>query len=138
VRTVRIGPIGELALRVSDLATMKAFYTEVLGFEVFADEDPSFCFLKVADATEGHPHLLVLFDRGVEVEQRTSTLDHFAFLIELKDYEEHRERLTGLGVDVFPKTFPRFGWRSLFFSDPEGNRVELVCHDPSVGTGDAP
>ncbi len=35
-------------------------------------------------------------------------------------------------MDVFPKEFPHFKWRSLFFYDPEGNTVELVCYDPEV------
>jgi catechol-2,3-dioxygenase len=34
---------------------------------------------------------------------------------------------------VFPKEFPDFHWRSLFFTDPEGNRVEFVAYDRSVG-----
>jgi catechol 2,3-dioxygenase len=48
-------------------------------------------------------------------------------------YDAERRRLEGFGVDVSPKEFPDFHWRSLFFTDPEGNRVEFVAYDRSVG-----
>jgi catechol 2,3-dioxygenase len=75
---------------------------------------------------------MVLFDRQTEVGPATSTLDHFAFLIDASAYDAVRRRLEELGVDVLPKVFPDFHWRSLFFTDPEGNRVEFVAYDPSV------
>jgi len=124
--------LGELALRVKDLAKMKAFYRDVVGLEIYEEPEPYFVFFKVAEAVDGHPQIFALFDREADVEQAHSSLDHFAFLIDLETYGAHQQRLTQLGVDVFPKTFPHFHWRALFFADPEGNTVEFVCHDPSV------
>lgn len=124
--------IVELALRVNDLASMKSFYRDVVGLEVYADPEPYFVFFKVAEAVEGHPQILGLFDRKAPVEQDRSTLDHLAFLIDLVDYDMHAKRLRDNGVEVSPKTFPHFHWRSLFFRDPEGNTVELVCYDPTA------
>jgi catechol-2,3-dioxygenase len=124
--------LGELALRVNDLATMKAFYRDVVGLEVFNDDFDEFVFFKIADLVDGHPQILGMFDRSNEVGQASTSLDHFAFVIDRSEYEPQRERLEGLGVTVFPKEFPHFHWRSLFFADPEGNTVELVCYDESV------
>lgn len=124
--------LAELGLRVNDLARMSAFYRDVVGLDVFK-EDPGYVFFRVAEAVEGHPQLMVLFDRHSKVGPATTTLDHFAFLIDVSGYDAEKRRLEGFGVDVFPKEFPDFHWRSLFFTDPEGNRVEFVAYDRSVG-----
>jgi catechol-2,3-dioxygenase len=124
--------LGELALRCNDLPTMTAFYRDVVGLDVYNEDVPRLVFLRMGDAVEGHPQLFALFDRDVEVGQATTTLDHFAFLIDLSDYESEKTRLESLAVAVLPREFPHFHWRSLFFADPEGNTVELVCYDPSV------
>lgn len=129
---MKIQSLGELALRVNDLELMRAFYRDVVGLEVFAEPEPHFVFFKLAEAEDGHPQILGLFSREAEVGQASSTLDHFAFLIPLEDYEAQRERLVGLGIEVLPTTFANFHWRALFFADPEGNTVEFVCYDPSV------
>ena len=124
--------LGELALRVNDLAAMTAFYIDVVGLEMYSDLSPNLVFLKIADGVEGHPQILGLFDRSVVVEQAHTTIDHFAFSIDLADHDREADRLAGLGVAVFRKTFPAFSWRSLFFADPEGNTVEFVAYDPTV------
>ena len=123
--------LGELALRVKDLARMRDFYRDVVGLEVWR-EGEGFAFFKVADGVEGHPQALVLFDRGRDVDTERSTLDHLAFVIELRDYDARRKQLEDRGLTVTPKEFPFFGWRALFVSDPEGNTVEFVCYDPNV------
>jgi catechol 2,3-dioxygenase len=124
--------LAEVGLRVNDLDRMSAFYRDLVGLDVF-DEGPGYVFFRVAEGMEGHPQLIVLFDRDSEVNQATTTLDHMAFLIDVDDYDGQRRRLEGFGVEVFPKEFPDFHWRSLFFTDPEGNRVEFVAYDASVG-----
>jgi catechol 2,3-dioxygenase len=129
---MRIEGLGEIALRVNDLEKMRAFYRDVVGLEIFDEPEPFFVFFKVADAVEGHPQIFALFRRDAEVAQERSTLDHLAFLIRLEEHDAQRERLEGLGIDVFPTTFPHFHFRSLFFSDPEGNTVELVAYDPKI------
>jgi extradiol dioxygenase family protein len=123
--------LGELALRVNDVAAMRAFYRDVVGLEVWRDGDDH-VFFRVAEGVEGHPQALVLFDRRVEVGPEMSTLDHLAFVIDLDDYEARRRQLESLGLRVTPKEFPLFHWRALFIRDPEGNTVEFVCYDPSV------
>jgi extradiol dioxygenase family protein len=123
--------LGELALRVKDVAAMRAFYRDVVGLEVWRDGDDH-VFFKVAEGLEGHPQALVLFDRSVEVASETSTLDHVAFVIDLDDYDARRRQLERIGLRVMPKEFPSFHWRALFITDPDGNTVEFVCYDPSV------
>jgi extradiol dioxygenase family protein len=126
-----VAQLGEIALRVNDLEAMRAFYREIVGLEEWRSGD-RYVFFRVAEAVEGHPQALVLFDREIEVSPVFSTLDHIAFVIALEDYDERRRQLEAAGLDVEPKTFDFFHWRSLFVADPEGNRVEFVCYDPSV------
>lgn len=110
---------------------MRAFYREVVGLEEWRGGD-GYQFFRVAETVEGHPQALVLFDRDVEVSSGESKLDHIAFVIQLESYEGRRTQLEEAGLEVTPKTFDFFHWRSLFVEDPEGNRVEFVCYDPSV------
>lgn len=110
---------------------MRAFYRDVVGLEAWREGD-GFVFFRIADGVEGHPQALVLFDRGVEVSREQGTLDHLAFVIALEDYDARSRQLEDAGLQVTPKEFPSFHWRSLFVRDPEGNTVEFVCHDPSV------
>ncbi len=124
--------MAEVGLRVHDLARMTDFYRDLVGLDVFA-EGPGYVFFRVAAAVEGHPQLIVLFDRDTRVDAATSTLDHLAFLINLNDYDDQRRRLENLGISVVPKEFPERHWRSLFFTDPDGNTVEFVAYDRSVG-----
>ena len=135
--------LGEIALRVNDLVSMRKFYEEVIGLEVYK-LFPTAVFFRIADGYKGHPQALVLFDRSEEstgpqihkstphdVSQEHSTLDHLAFEIDLKEYNSEHKRLEQLGLSVKAKSW-EWGWRSLFVSDPEGNTVELVCYDSDV------
>ena len=123
--------LGEFALRVNDLDRMATFYLEVVGLRMLTRSEGA-VFLQVSAGVPGHPQLLVLFDRGITVSPEHSTVDHFAFIIPLDQYEHQHRRLSGLGVAVRRKEFQDFHWRSLFFADPDGNTIEFVCYDPDV------
>jgi catechol-2,3-dioxygenase len=131
-RPSTIKALGEVAFRVNDLARMKRFYQEVLGLDVLG-ETATACLLKVADGYGGHTQVLALFDRSVPVGPERTTVDHIAFTIALSDYESEKQRLEGLGLTVEVTVHAWVKWRSLYVHDPEGNQVELVCFDPSIG-----
>lgn len=124
--------LGEIALRVNNLQQMLRFYQDVLGLEVLGGFSNA-ALLKVADGYGGHTQVLGLFDRSVLVGPEHSTIDHIAFTIPLTDYEPERRRLEALGLRVELKEHDWVKWRSLYFHDPEGNEIELVCFDPSIG-----
>ncbi len=153
-----LGP-AEIVLSVRDLPAMREFYRDVLGFPVFGeashttgaapdpDGAPTICFLTItsSDTPLGrsgrHPCLLVLIDyeRHVFAKSRfaghdvtRSTLNHLAFEIPIDAFETHAARLRGLGLDVAFSVFPAMSARAMFFSDPEGNRLELIAHDPDL------
>jgi catechol 2,3-dioxygenase len=123
--------LAELALRVDDLDTMVRFYTEIVGLDIYSDRAPEYVFLKVADLVPGHPQILGLFDREFDPAPERTRLDHFAFLVERDELDAERSRLEALGVTLVPREFPDYGWRSIFFTDPEGNVVEFVATQSS-------
>jgi catechol-2,3-dioxygenase len=127
---------GEIALRVRDLAAMRAFYEEVVGLEVLGTF-PHTAFFRIADGVAGHTQVLALFDRSPlpadeEPSHARTTLDHLAFGIALEEYAAERARLAGLGLAVRTAEHAWVHWRSLYVSDPEGNVVEWVCYDEKV------
>ncbi len=128
--------LGEIALHVKDLYLMQRFYEEVIGLELMK-RFPHAAFFKIAEGYGGHTQILALFDRAQEadhrgVEPEESTIDHFAFMIRLKDFDGERKRLEQLGLNVETAEHTWVHWRSLYVRDPERNLVELVCFDESV------
>ncbi|WP_435317676.1 VOC family protein [Haloarchaeobius sp. TZWSO28] len=129
--------IGELALRVEDLDEMTEFYRDVVGLEVLERFETS-TFFRLREGYGGHTQIVALFDRAggdgyVAPEPARTTVDHFAFTIDLADFDAERDRLESRGVELDFATHEWVSWRSLYFSDPEENRVEFVCYDDSVG-----
>jgi catechol 2,3-dioxygenase len=131
-----IQALGEIALRVANLDAMQAFYQDVVGLELLR-RFPGIAFFRLAEGYRGHTQILALFDRTGEpdyqgISNALTTVDHLAFAIALEDYAAEKARLETLGLAIDTATHAWVKWRSLYFSDPEGNRVELVCYDPSV------
>jgi catechol 2,3-dioxygenase-like lactoylglutathione lyase family enzyme len=148
---VPIRGLAEIVILVDDLARMRDFYENVLGFrrmdeetdvlrgtspESFANTDEPYAFYRIRDEGGLHGDLFALFDakaRGRQPgEQAASRLEHIAFRIDLADFAAEKARLESLGVEVREKEFPFIRCRSLFFQDPEQNTIELVADDPSV------
>ncbi len=143
--------LAEIVILVDDLARMRDFYENVLGFrrmddemevlrrtspEAFKNTDEPYAFYRVRDEGGLHGDLFALFDakaRGREPgEQAVSRLEHIAFRIDLADFAAEKARLQSLGLEVREKEFPFVHCRSLFFQDPEQNMIELIADDPTV------
>jgi catechol-2,3-dioxygenase len=150
--------VAEIVLSVRDLASMRQFYQDVLGFELLSEAchetgstpdpsgKPTIAFLTIKEldtplGRHGHPQLLALIDyqrhvfakdRFDGLEPRTSTLNHLAFEIPPDRYEVEHERLRALGLEPQPEQFTDMCARALFFHDPEGNLLELIYHEPEA------
>ena len=74
----------------------------------------------------------------MSVDQERTTVDHIAFTIGLPDYDSERKRLETLGLNVEVQEHQWVNWRSLYFHDPEGNQVELVCYDENLSASSRP
>ena len=132
--------LGEVSLRVMNLAAMQKFYEEVVGLEVLR-RDESFVFFKIAEGYGGHSQNLALFaahnqdflePKSLELSPEKTTLHHIALNIALEDYAAEKSRLEGLGLKVVATEHAWLHVRSLYFAVPEENLLEFVCYDPSV------
>lgn len=145
--------ISEVVLSVADLPKIRDFYVRVLGFELHGevsmetdvadpDGEPTITFLTVCQTDTplgrgGHPQLLALIDyqRHVFAKQQfvghdvsRSTLNHLAFEVPPESFEQHTQHLRAHGIEPTFSDFPTMNARAMFFSDPEGNLLELICY----------
>ena len=125
--------IRHLALTTPNLDEMTRFYTKFLGFRVEWSPDPDNVYL-----TSGGDNLA--FHRSVTEGTNTDQLrtrerlDHFGLLVrDADDVDAWAEYLRGNGVELDkpPKTH-RDGARSCYFSDPDGNQIQVIHHPPIV------
>jgi lactoylglutathione lyase len=117
--------ISEVILVVQDVARSLAFYRDVLGLEVDDAENPKFVWLwagipgtqQRVGITKGPLSFGAAHIKGPQ---------HFAFGTENSRIDELKAALERHGLEVEgPVQFPFWGARSIYFSDPDGNRVEL-------------
>jgi catechol 2,3-dioxygenase-like lactoylglutathione lyase family enzyme len=116
-----------------DIERSRAFYSDVVGLQV--GERPPLQFsgywlyagstpcLHLADRRSYRDHAATL---GLDVESRSAGgggVDHIAFVA--TDYDELTARLEQAGVSAVRNDVPGGGPRQLFFSDPNGVRIEL-------------
>jgi catechol-2,3-dioxygenase len=137
----RVRALGETVLRVKNLEAVKRFYTDVIGLDILREFD-GIAFLKVSDGYGGHTQIVGLSHESVPVpfpkdprepvRLEATSLHHFALEIDKTDFGAELSRLQRLGVDVTTFEHRWCHWRSLYMHDPEGNILELVCHDDTI------
>lgn len=118
-------------INVRDLQKMLDYYTNVLGFEIsdrgpLGDGAPEIVFL--SNDPDEHHQVAMVAARGDETEG--SPLNHMAFRVEhFEDVKTLHERLTAAeGAGVMPLSHGNT--LSLYFSDPEGNGLEVFWDTP--------
>ncbi len=123
-------------MRVADIEASKRFYTQVLGFQV-SEEDPIHggCFMTLGDNFHTidvgqHPNpAQAQRPRGDQV-----GMAHMAF--QVADYAALRDAylwLQAKGVSIHHAT-DHVSQRSLYFDDPDGNRLEIYYEMPDALT----
>src|SRR5256885_740704 len=117
--------LGHIVLRVRDASKSRDFYTRTLGLKVaHEDVERGAVFLSFGEAH----HDLALFQlaTGEPAGPTQPGLHHMAW--QLGSYEDlqaaYRE-LKALGVPI-ESTIEHNVTRSIYFADPDGNRVELA------------
>lgn len=125
--------LRHLALHARAFDAMKAFYTNLLGFTVEWEPDPDNIYL-----TSGADNLAL--HRAPPADVRAAdgpagALDHLGLIVgTAAEVDAWAAWLTAHGVvpDAPPRTH-RDGARSLYFSDPDGNRIQILHHPPISG-----
>jgi len=118
--------LGHVVLKVRDAQQAKDFYTRALGLQVaYEDRQRGMVFLSFG--TEHHELALFQLATGEPPQAAQPGVHHIAW--QLGSFAElqaaHRE-LVELGIPV-EATVEHNVTRSVYFFDPDGNRVELYC-----------
>jgi catechol 2,3-dioxygenase-like lactoylglutathione lyase family enzyme len=130
LRPTHLG-LRHLALNVRRMAEMKAFYVDLLGFQVEWEPDPQNVYL-----TSGKDNLaLHEAGRQAPAQDGPGALDHLGLIVASADLVDAWAAFlesNGVVLDMRPKTH-RDGARSCYFRDPDGNRVQVIHHPPISG-----
>src|SRR5262245_22742284 len=126
--------LRHLALNVRALDEMKRFYVDLLGFQVEWEPDPDNIYL-----TSGRDNLALHRSTAPAGAAATTpaagALDHLGLIVstpgEVDRWAGFLES-RGVVLDAPPKTH-RDGARSCYFSDPDGNKVQIIHHPPISG-----
>jgi catechol 2,3-dioxygenase len=131
---IRLKKIGHVLLRVADLEKSTTFYRDVLGFQV-AEQDPRHgrdVFLTLGD--DFHTLDLVQHEKpdGAERPDPRNRIGvaHIAF--QVATYAALRDAYATLqehGVEI-ERAIDHVNQRSVYFADPDGNRLEIYYEMP--------
>jgi catechol 2,3-dioxygenase-like lactoylglutathione lyase family enzyme len=120
--------LGHVGLYCRDLPTMRDFYSRVLGLTI-SDEDLTrgICFLSAAPESEHHELALV---QAKDPAQKTQNVQQVSFKVKtLDDVRVFHHRLRDAGCKI-ERTVTHGIACSVYFFDPEDNRIELYYTTP--------
>ena len=129
---IKLAGIGHVLLRVADEEASKRFYRDVLGFQV-AEQDPEHggVFMTLGDGF--HTIDITQAPPGAAPAQRGGLgLIHIAFKVAsyaaLRDAYAH---LLASGVEI-QRAVDHVCQRSVYFTDPDGNGLEIYYEMPNA------
>ena len=123
--------LRHLALNVRDMAAMKRFYVDLLGFAIEWEPDPDNVYLS-SGLDNLALHRSAPPEDGAEASPGRSALDHLGLIVRTpEDVDRWAAFLEGAGVKIGarPRTH-RDGARSCYFRDPDGNSIQIIHHPP--------
>ena len=112
-----------------DMAAMRRFYEDVLGFPLRRELSPGWIEYRVGDNT-----LALARPRLTAADAPTphgSASLQLAFKVSAREVDQCADELVRQGIDLLsPPTDQVFGHRTLFFRDPDGNLLEVFAEIP--------
>lgn len=118
--------LGHVVLNVRDAQKSKDFYTRALGLKLaYEDRDRGAVFLSFG--TQHHDLALFQLATGATPDATQPGLHHMAWQLgSFAELQAAYRELRELGIPV-ESTIEHNVTRSVYFHDPDGNRVELYC-----------
>lgn len=131
--TIRLKKLGHVQLRVTNLERSKAFYRDVLGFRV-AEQDPQHGDLFMTLGEDFHTLDMAQHESPETAKgpSRPIGVAHIAF--QVASYAALCEAYRALqehGV-VIERAMDHINQRSIYFVDPDGNRLEIYYEMPGA------
>jgi catechol 2,3-dioxygenase-like lactoylglutathione lyase family enzyme len=111
---------------VRDMAAMRSFYGNVLGFPLLRELSPGWIEYRVGDNTLAlaRPSLTAA-DTPTPIGSASLQL---AFKVAASEVDQCADELVRRGINLLsPPTDQAFGHRTLFFRDPDGNLLEVFA-----------
>jgi len=119
--------LSHVGLYVNDLATMKDFYTRVLGF-VVSDAAPDGRITFLSRNPSDHHQVVLVPGRKTDLE--TPMVQQISFNVgTLVDVQRAFRKVRAAGCQSIRPVSHGNAW-SVYFHDPEGNRIEMFCDTP--------
>jgi catechol-2,3-dioxygenase len=118
--------LGHLVLKVRDARKSRDFYSRALGLKV-AHEDLERGAVFLSFGTQHHDLALFQLATGEPPDAKQPGLHHTAWQLgSFAELQAAYRELRELGIPV-ESTIEHNVTRSVYFHDPDGNRVELYC-----------
>ena len=119
--------LSHVGLYVNDLAKMKDFYTRVLGF-VVSDAAPDGRITFLSRNPSDHHQVVLVPGRKTDLE--TPMVQQISFNVgTLADVQRAFRKVRAAGCQSIRPVSHGNAW-SVYFHDPEGNRIEMFCDTP--------
>ena len=127
----RIRRVGHLVLRCKDVKRSRRFFEEVLGFPVVGQNERGMVFFSTDREDNHHMLALVPGKEGAAIPTRDHIgMQHVSF--ELSSFAELQEAYRQLKQNEVEIDYTIFHGvtKSVYFFDPDGNRLEVYCNVP--------
>lgn len=132
---IRITELDHIVLNVADIDRSLRFYMDVLGLE--AERLTEFRAGKVGfPSVRINQHTIIdlfpLQDTAVASGSSRANLNHFCVVVGKEDFSGLVDFLTQRQIAIREGPVSRWGARgqatSVYFSDPDGNEIEIRCY----------
>jgi catechol-2,3-dioxygenase len=121
--------LTHVGVLVEDMATMVDFYTQALGLLVIDSGEHLGRHLTFMSRNAGEHHQLVLVT-GRDAARSTKLLGQISFRVAgLPELRRFHAQATAMGAAGLEARNHGNSW-SIYFEDPEGNKVEMYCTTP--------
>jgi catechol 2,3-dioxygenase len=124
--------VGHLVLSVKDVERSRRFFEDVLGLPVVAQNERGMVFFST-DVKDNH-HMLAIMPGKQGAAMPTPDqvgMQHVSFeLGSFAELQDAYRRLKDKGVTIDHTVFHGVS-KSVYFFDPDGNRLEVYCNVPA-------
>ena len=121
--------LSHIGIYVTDMDRMREFYTRLLGFQVMDQGELRNGLRLTFLSKDPKDHHQIVLVSGREKGTR-STINQITFRVaSLKDVRAMHDLLVANHVDGIDPVDHGNAW-SVYFLDPEGNRIEFFCDTP--------